>query len=124
MLILPNHIRHNYRTTRLRDGLYMFHTKITLQQCEQEKYTHILICYKCFKFEEHATRQSTSPTQHCSERLSQEHTYQQCTNLLKQCLNCQGSHRTLAAHCPYRKNIIRRKEETERQNRLIELVPK
>ncbi|KAF2345340.1 hypothetical protein FHG87_023903 [Trinorchestia longiramus] len=30
----------------LRQGLYIFHTKITPQQCEQEKYTHILICYK------------------------------------------------------------------------------
>ncbi|KAF2343844.1 hypothetical protein FHG87_025400, partial [Trinorchestia longiramus] len=101
----------------LRQGLYMFHTKITPQQCEQEKYTHILICYKCYKLKEHATHQCTSPTQHCSECSSKEHTYQHCTNLIKQCLNCQGPHRTLAANCPYRKSIIRQKEETEQRQK-------
>ncbi|KAF2368241.1 hypothetical protein FHG87_001011 [Trinorchestia longiramus] len=101
----------------LRDGFYMLHTKITLQQCEQEKYTYILIFYKCYKFEDHASHQCTPPTQHCSECSSKEHTYQQCTILLKQCLNCQGPHRTLAANCPFRKNIILQKQETEqRQN--------
>ncbi|KAF2349536.1 hypothetical protein FHG87_019708 [Trinorchestia longiramus] len=95
----------------------MFDTKITPQQYKQEKYTHILICYKCYKLEDHAALQCTSPTQHRSECSSKEHTYQQYTNLLKQCLNCQGPHRTLAANCPCRKNIIRQKEETEQRQK-------
>jgi hypothetical protein len=99
----------------LRDGFYMFHTKITPQQCEQEHYTHILICYKCYKFEDHPTHKCTTQTQHCSECASQDHTYQQCTSTLKQCLNCHGPHRTLAANCTYRKDIIKHKQENEHQ---------
>ncbi|KAF2353881.1 hypothetical protein FHG87_015361 [Trinorchestia longiramus] len=75
----------------------------------------ILICYKCYKFEEQATHHCTSPTQQCSECSSKKHTYQQWKNLLKQCLNCQGPHRPLAGNCPYSKNIIRQKEKTKRQ---------
>ncbi|KAF2353984.1 hypothetical protein FHG87_015264 [Trinorchestia longiramus] len=101
----------------LREGFTLSYTKISPQQCELEKYTHIQICYKCYKFEDHPTHQCTAKTQYCSECASQEHTYQHCTNTFKKCLNCQGLHRTLAAECTYRKTIINQKRDDEQKQK-------
>ncbi|KAF2347062.1 hypothetical protein FHG87_022182 [Trinorchestia longiramus] len=38
----------------LREGFYLSRTKISPQQCELQKYMHIQICYKCYKFEENS----------------------------------------------------------------------
>ncbi|KAF2367234.1 hypothetical protein FHG87_002010 [Trinorchestia longiramus] len=46
---------------------------------------------------------------------------------IDKCLNCQGPHRTPAANCPYRKNIVRQKKKPNNdrnKNRLIVLIPK
>ncbi|KAF2359733.1 hypothetical protein FHG87_009509 [Trinorchestia longiramus] len=57
----------------LTEGFKMFNTKISARQCEQETYTHILICYKCYKFESHPTHECRSTVQVCSECLSPDH---------------------------------------------------
>ncbi|KAF2349395.1 hypothetical protein FHG87_019847, partial [Trinorchestia longiramus] len=107
----------------LQNGLLMFNTKITPSQIEPEKYTYIQICYKCYKFEDHATYQCTSTTPSCSECASHQHTHQQCNSPTKKCLNCNQQHRNLAATCPYRKQVIHQKnenqkiQETEKNNR-------
>ncbi|KAF2361344.1 Peptide methionine sulfoxide reductase MrsB [Trinorchestia longiramus] len=105
------------------NGFLMFNTKITPSQIEPEKYTYIQICYKCYKFEDHATYQCTSTTPSCSECASHQHTHQQCNSPTKKCLNCNQQHRTLAATCPYRKQVMhqknenQKKQETEKNNR-------
>jgi hypothetical protein len=96
----------------LTEGFSMFNTRITPTQCEQEKYTHILICYKCYKFEDHPTHKCTNTTPSCSECASNDHTHIQCNSTYKKCLNCHQEHRTLAANCPYRKQSIMNKEKT------------
>ena len=96
-------------------GFNMFNTRITPHQCEQEKYTHLLICFKCYSFENHPTNQCTSNTIICSECAHTGHTHHTCTSEHKQCINCQQNHRTLAASCPVRKTAIREKEEKERR---------
>ncbi|KAF2359157.1 hypothetical protein FHG87_010085 [Trinorchestia longiramus] len=78
-------------------------------QIELEKYTYIQICFKCYKFEDHATYQCTSTTHSCSECASHQHTHQQCNSPTKKCLNCNQQHRTLAATCPYREQVIHQK---------------
>ncbi|KAF2343937.1 hypothetical protein FHG87_025307 [Trinorchestia longiramus] len=78
-------------------------------------------CYKCYKFEDHATYQCTSTTPSCSECASHQHTHQQCNSSTKKCLNCNQQHRTLAATWPYREQVIHqkneKKQETEKNNR-------
>ncbi len=99
----------------LTDGFYLYNTKITPSQCEQERYTHLLICYKCYKMEDHPTHQCTATTPSCSECAAKDHTYTQCTSPSKKCLNCQGEHRTLAANCPYRKQVTQTKQQTQQE---------
>ena len=97
----------------LRDGLTLFHTRIPPTNIEQEKFTPILICFNCYKFEDHATNQCKSKTIVCSECGETGHRHFDCKNTTKRCLNCKtnNNHRTLAPSCPYRKQTIRQKEQ-------------
>jgi hypothetical protein len=87
----------------LANGFYMYNTEITPSQCEQEQYTHLLICYNCYQIEHHLAHQCTSTTSFCSECAAKDHTYTQCTDTYERCLDCHNDHLTLAANCPYRK---------------------
>ena len=97
----------------LRDGLTLFHTRIPPTNIEQEKFTPILICFKCYKFEKHTTNNCTSTITVCSECGETGHRHFDCKSTDKSCLNCptNNNHRTLAPSCPYRKQIIRQKEQ-------------
>ena len=95
------------------NGLFLFNTRIAPHQLESEKYTPVLVCFKCYKFEEHTTNKCTSKKTLCSECGEEGHTYRECSSTTKKCLNCKApnnNHRTLAASCPYRKSKILAKE--------------
>jgi hypothetical protein len=95
----------------LTDGLKAFNTRITPNQCEQERFTHLLICYKCYDYDKHPTKDCPQTFDICSECATTGHTFRDCKSTNKSCINCKSdSHRTLAANCPYRKNAIRDKE--------------
>ena len=103
----------------LTHGLKAYHTRIAPTQCEQEHYTHIQICYKCYRFEHHTTRDCTKNTDICSECGEEGHTHQTCNNTEKRCINCSGPHRTLAASCPYRKQTIATKNSNQKSQQNI-----
>ncbi|KAF2351659.1 hypothetical protein FHG87_017586 [Trinorchestia longiramus] len=84
----------------LQNGLLMFNTKITPSQIELEKYTYIQICYKCYKFEDHATYQCTSTTPSCTPKRA-----------------VVGAFSPGALALGHRKIIIRQKEETEQRQK-------
>ena len=116
-------LRDNDSTQRLlTNGLNLFNTRISPTQMTQDTYTHLLICYKCYKFETHATKDCPETRLLCSECGQTGHTYRDCDVNDKNCLNCRQAHRTLAAKCPYRKQTIDNKqqrqttEQTNRQN--------
>ena len=47
----------------------------------------------------------------CSECSSNDHTFRDCKEQIKKCLNCQGNHSTLAMKCPIKREIIAKKKE-------------
>ena len=102
-------------TKILQNGLQVFNTRISPHQCEREKYTHLLICFRCYKHEDHSSNKCTSTTKICSECSERDHTHEQCTNNFKKCINCSGNHRTLSAGCPIRKQVITNKEAQQRK---------
>ena len=102
-------------TKILQNGLQMFNTRTSPHQCEREKYTHLLICFRCYKYEDHSSNKCTSTTKICSECSEQDHTHEHCTNNFKKCINCSGNHRTLSAGCPIRKQVITNKEAQQRK---------
>ena len=108
----------------LRDEPNAFHTRISQSQIKAEQFTELQICFNCYKYESHTSKQCPSKTIVCSECAQTGHTHYQCTSTIKRCLNCppdNNNHRTLAASCPIKRRAIadkekRLKDETEKQN--------
>lgn len=104
----------------LREGLRLFNLSVTPSQLEREKFVNVQTCFKCYKFNDHST--ANCPNKDlviCSECAEQGHTYTQCTNPRKACINCKQRgyphhHRTLAMSCPVKKEKIKQLERKEK----------
>lgn len=103
----------------LSDGIKLFHMRIPHNDIKQEEFYNINTCFRCYVMEDHYTNQCKKPADYkvCSECSSTSHTWRDCLSSNKRCLNCQGEHRTLAAKCPLRKEIIKKnKKENSKMN--------
>lgn len=95
-----------------RQGILAYNMSISPSQIEVENYVHIRSCYKCYKMEDHLTKDCPhTDLKICSECAETGHTYKDCRNTEKACINCKNrgnpaSHRTLAMSCPLRKAIV------------------
>ena len=101
----------------IENGLKMFNMKVPHYDIKQDKYLHILTCYRCYAMEEHPTSQCKKDKNFkiCSECSSTDHTWKDCTSEIKKCISCNGPHCTLAMKCKYRKDIIAEKRKRERE---------
>ena len=108
----------------LSSGFGGFNLHVTPDQIQREEFTNLLLCFSCYRYEEHAT--SNCPTKDqkvCSNCATVGHNFRECTNTeIKGCLNCvregrEGmySHRTMAMACPIKKQKIKEKKEAEKQ---------
>lgn len=102
-------------------GILAYNLAITPDQIEQEEYVDLTTCYKCYELENHQTKDCpyTNLTI-CSECGEQGHTFRNCPNETKQCINClklnqPANHRTLAWACPIRKKKIKDKIDENKQ---------
>ena len=105
-------------TKTCEQGLKLFKMKIPHYNIKKEEYTPINVCYKCYKLEDHHTNQCPQEANYkvCSECSSTEHTWTNCNNTFKKCLNCNGDHRTLAFKCPSRKTLVEEKKKAKPQS--------
>lgn len=92
-------------------GLRMFQMSIPSHSIKQEKFYNIQTCFRCYAIEDHFSNQcNQSPDfKICSECAETGHTWKECKSQTKTCVICKGDHRTLAAKCPLRKEIIKEK---------------
>ena len=98
----------------LQNGLLCGHTKIASHQIEKEEFTDILICFNCYKLEDHTSANCPKKgTMVCSECAGHHH-FKECTSNIKKCLNCGGPHRTMAMSCPKKKEIIKQKKRSSK----------
>jgi len=99
-------------------GLRAFNLSIPPREIRQETFTPIRSCMKCYKLEDHNTRECPEDKEFkiCSECSTPGHLWFQCREETKKCINCGEAHSTLAMKCKLRKSIIKekRKQETER----------
>lgn len=101
-------------------GLKISWFKIPNHQIEEEEFVPITPCWICYKYT-HTVRncpEKDNNVKYCSECAQNTHTYKECMNRqTPKCLNCEGPHRTLAATCPVRKELIKeaKKSKQDRQ---------
>lgn len=103
-------------------GILAYNMAISPTQIEQETYVHIKTCFNCYQMEDHITKECPfTDLKICSECSETGHTYRECRNPEKACINCkshgyQANHRTLAMSCPMRKKIISNKLNETKNN--------
>lgn len=107
----------------LTNGFLGFNMSVTPDQIKREHFVNLLTCFICYEYETHATKDCpTKNLKICSECAQTGHTFRECTEEHKACINCKRqnnaafqSHRTLAMSCPHKKQLIRSKEEEEKK---------
>ncbi len=102
-------------------GFLAYNISVPPNDIKQETYIPVKCCMHCFQLEGHSTRecQMSKDTKLCSECSKAGHLWYQCKEEEKKCVNCSGSHSTMAMRCPKRKEIIKKKREEEQgKNRL------
>ncbi|KAF9756170.1 hypothetical protein NGRA_3295 [Nosema granulosis] len=97
----------------IENGFLLFHCKITPSQIKREEYIDILMCFKCYKIENHTTKDCPTPDIVVCSECTGDHDYRNCPSLTKKCINCKGPHRTMAMSCPAKKEAIKGKKARE-----------
>ncbi len=94
-------------------GLKMFQMSIPKHRIQQEKFYQLQTCFRCYAIEDHHTNACPLDKDYkvCSECADQDHSWKDCKNTKKKCINCKGDHRTLSMTCPMRKTAIKEKRE-------------
>ena len=98
-------------TTALNEGIVVINQKIPPRNIEREIFIRLTPCYNFYSYE-HKTRNCDKEKQVvCAYCAEQGHHAQNCTAVSPKCINCGTGHRTLAAACPQRKELIKAKSK-------------
>ena len=99
------------------NGLLLFSMRIPPSNLIQDKYLNISTCLRCYKIDQHYTSNCPKDRAYkiCSECSQEGHTWRECKESIKQCINCSGNHSTMAMSCKIRKEKINNKRREERE---------
>ena len=100
----------------LEKGLLCCNMSVTPDQINRENYIEIVTCFKCYKYNDHTTRECKKPTTLCSCCCSPDHHWRECTSSTKKCLNCGENHHTLASFCSFKKRALEEKKKALADN--------
>lgn len=105
-------IKNRFGDIAISSGLCIFSYHLSPSQVEQEEFYSITPCWSCYNYDHQAHDCPDKEITVCSECAGTGHSFRQCRNKDNpRCLNCMGEHRTLAASCPLRKEMVRRKRD-------------
>ena len=95
----------------LQNGLLCGHTKIASHQIEKEEFTDILICFNCYKLEDHTSANCPKKgTIVCSECAGHHH-FKECNSNIKKMSKLWGNHIALwRCHAQKRRKLSNKKE--------------
>lgn len=112
----------NIADKALTHGFVGFNLSVQLSQIQRETYTNLLICFSCYKWEDHVT--TDCPDKHiklCSNCAMEGHIWKECpTAEARNCCKREGrsefkTHRTMAMAFPIKKRKMREKLDEEKQ---------
>ena len=100
------------------EGIKVQYQRFEGKGMEKEVFISVVPCYQCYSYA-HQKRNCTKPADYkiCSNCASEGHTYGDCKSVILRCINCTEDHRTLAAKCPERKTMIKRKIKERRMSK-------
>lgn len=101
-------------------GVKMFNMRIPHHRIQEQEYTPINTCMRCYSIEQHFTNKCPKPREYniCSECTSHQHKWYECEASEKKCVNCGGRHSTLAYKCPRRKEAVAAAKEKKKTTEL------
>ena len=102
-------------TRALDKGMLVYNQSIPPSFINKEIYVHLDLCYVCYAYDHKTPDCQTADLKICSECAQIGHRYNECTSSVQKCINCSGSHRTMAAKCPKRKELIKYREKEIRE---------
>ena len=98
-----------------KEGMIILFQRIPPKRIEKEIFVKLMPCNNCFKYD-HETKNCTEEKKIlCAYCGSDGHKQSSCVNPDPKCLNCGEAHRTLAAQCKVRKELIKTKRKEIRQ---------
>ena len=99
-------------------GISISFQKFIGRNIDKEIFIPIVPCYRCYKYD-HQRKNCNKAIEYqiCSNCSEEGHTYEYCKSNIARCINCKGNHRTLAARCPVRKEIVRNKIRERRDKK-------
>ena len=95
-------------------GIMMFNMSVPTYNLEMECFIPLEQCKNCYRFD-HNKYKCPHP-QRCSRCGAEGHFYAKCKETIK-CCNCQGPHVAVAGICPNKKDILKAKRTSLRQNK-------
>ena len=99
----------------IKDGIIILNQRIPPRRIEKEIFVKLMPCNNCYNYE-HETKNCTREKQTlCAFCGESGHRQSDCKNTSPKCINCGEAHRTLAAQCKIRKDLIKKRRKEIRQ---------
>ena len=95
----------------LGNGLPVLNQRVKPNQIEREIFVKITPCTNCYKYDHVTSRCPQEKMLLSAFCRGRNHKQKDCKKETPKCLNCGEQHRTLAAICPVRKELIKEKKE-------------
>ena len=95
----------------IKEGIIILNQRIPPRRIEKEIFVKLMPCNNCYNYE-HETKNCTGEKQTlCAFCGESGHRQNACENTTPRCINCGEAHRTLAAQCKIRKDLIKKRRK-------------
>ena len=98
-------------------GIIVLNQSIAPWKVEREIFIKLTACNNCFAYEHYARNCLKEKKILCGYCGEEGHRQGQCKSEAPRCINCQGEHKTLAARCHVRKDLIKRRKEVRERSK-------
>ena len=99
----------------LQKGINVLHQHIPQWSIEKELFVHLTPCRNCYRYDHRFKECKAEKKVRCTY-CAGDHKQNECIANQPCCINCGGQHRTLAAACKIRKELIKQKSGEIRAN--------
>lgn len=94
-------------------GLLAFSMRLPYYDIKVDTFYNITTCFRCYALEQHNTNNCDKDKNFkiCSNCSTEGHSWKECKEKERTCINCGGGHSTMEMRCPKRKEIINKKRK-------------